>query len=458
MHRRDFLQISLLGALMPYLGCRKREDDDQAKYTVAIIGAGIAGLAAARSLVDLGHTVFLLEGRDRIGGRIYTDRTTISGSTLDLGASWIHGITGNPISTLAQQAGLTTVKTDYNSTTVRNSSGSIVNVDSIDKSFAAFNSFRKAKLANLSDSTGLQSIVNDYVASAGLTGEALVQFFWKINTEIEHEFAADASTLSGKNYDEGEDPYPGGDVVFPNGFDQIFSQLTSGLDVRLSQIVKLIEASAGGVTVTTDQGAFNADYAICTVPLGILKADTIKFTPALPEPISAAISKLGMGILNKTYISFPTAFWDKTDIIGYIDSGTKGHWAEHLNFDKVAKKKVLLCFNAGAKGASVENLTDTEIQSEVTKVLASMYGSAAVPTPTGIVNTRWAKDNFAKGSYSYLAAGSTAADRKAFATPVGERIYFAGEHTSLEYPATVHGALLSGQNVAGKIHALAVRD
>jgi monoamine oxidase len=157
-----------------------------------------------------------------------------------------------------------------------------------------------------------------------------------------------------------------------------------------------------------------------------------------------------MGLLNKTYLRFPEVFWDKEhDLLGHI-AERKGEWAEWLNIYKYTGQPILLGFNAGRYGRQIEKLSDREIVAAAMKTLRSLYG-AKIPDPEAWLITRWAGDPLAGGSYSYLPPGATEGDRAALAQPVGGRLFFAGEATSVEYPATVHGALLSGRRAAKEI-------
>ncbi|NJN93924.1 MAG: FAD-dependent oxidoreductase [Anaerolineales bacterium] len=173
----------------------------------------------------------------------------------------------------------------------------------------------------------------------------------------------------------------------------------------------------------------------------------------MPASKTAAIRRLGMGLLNKTYLRFPEAFWDdEHDLLGYIGE-RKGEWAEWLNIYKYTGQPILLGFNAGRYGRQIEKLSDEQIVGAAMNTLRAIYGND-VPDPTASLITRWASDPLAGGSYSYLPPGATEADREALAEPVAERLFFAGEATASDYPATVHGALLSGRRAAAEIGEL----
>jgi monoamine oxidase len=249
-------------------------------------------------------------------------------------------------------------------------------------------------------------------------------------------------------WDQGRE-FKGGDVLFPNGYDQITKGLAQGLDIRLEHIVQKIQYDNRGVKIITNQGEFSCERAVITLPLGVLKSGAVKFSPALPQSKQAAIQRLGMGVLNKVYLRFPKVFWQDTDILGYI-SQNKGEWAEFLNIHKYIKQPVLLGFNAATYGSQIEKLSDKQIVGEAMKVLQNMYGTG-IPNPEASLITRWQQDPFARGSYSYIPPGASRKDYDEIAKPIQNRLFFAGEATSSKYAATVHGAFLSGEREAQKI-------
>ena len=186
-----------------------------------------------------------------------------------------------------------------------------------------------------------------------------------------------------------------------------------------------------------------ADRVIVTVPLGVLKAQTIAFDPPLPERKRRAIERLGFGLLNKVVLSFEEAFWPESpDMIGLV--GPNQPVADLVSGLTFAGTPLLVGLRGGAAARSREALSD---QDAIGEVLAAL----GAPEPSGALVTRWAADPSARGSYSFLAVGSTPADLRALAEPLGERLLFAGEATHEEFFATVHGAYMSGIREAGRI-------
>jgi monoamine oxidase len=417
---------------------------------VLVIGAGIAGLAAARALTDAGLRVKVLEARDRIGGRVNT--STELGIPVDLGASWIHGVTGNPITQLARQAKLKTVPTDYDNIARRGPAGQLLEDTGIDDLaedvLERVDAIARDRQRRKQPDITLRAGINQALAPMRLSADGVRNLEYAINTGVEHEFAADVSELSLYQRDYG-DELGGGDVIFADGYTGIARALATGLDIVLNTAVTRIAHNARGVTVNTRTGMFAAPRAIITLPLGVLKGGAIQFDPPLPADKRAAIQKLGMGLLNKTVLRFSEVFWDDdVDLIGFV-STRRGEWAEWLNLAKLAEQPLLMGFNAGVYARALETRDDNATTRAALDVLRAMYG-ARIPEPTGVLISRWAADPFARGSYSFMTPGATEATREALAEPVAARLFFAGEATHDAYPSTVHGAYLSGVRAANE--------
>ncbi len=469
INRRYFLKLAALAGLQNLLwgGASPLdaagEEQDRVKNInsdtilqteVLVVGAGAAGLGAARALQDEGYQVMVLEARNRLGGRVWTNRSWPN-SALDMGASWIHGMEGNPLTRLAHQFGLKTIITDYDSLALYNAQGKKLSEDQQDQIrqqlYNLLDKLEKAR-EELDEDISLHEAIQQELAGQNLSPKAKQQLNYALNAVIEHEYAADVADLSLFYYDEGEE-FEGEDMLFPNGYDQIMQGLAKDLVVKLEYAVQQIEYGSSGVKISTNQGLFEAERAVITLPLGVLKQGGVKFSPELPGQKLAAIQRVGMGVLNKVYLRFAEPFWDESnDLLGYI-SPNKGEWSEWLNMYKYTGQPILLGFNAGRYGRQIETWSDKEIVAAAMVALRTMYGQA-VPEPQAWLVTRWASDPFAGGSYSYMPPNATPADRETLAQAVAERLFFAGEATSTDYPATVHGALLSGQRAAKEIARL----
>ena len=410
---------------------------------VAIVGAGIAGLAAAAELRAAGFDdVVVLEASDRIGGRIWTSRIG-GGIPVDLGASWVHGIADNPIAGIANGNGIRMLPTDYGNEIVHfpDSAEKRRSGDRILKAFW--------KSAQRWPRESLRKVYRRHVETSQLAAADRRYLAFELNTTIEHEYGADIGDLSFESIDGGKD-WPGRDALFPGGFGQIVDVLAAGLDIRTGRAVAKIDYRGPSVALTTADGeTLEAACVVVTVPLGVLKQGAIVFMPELPVATRRAIDNLRMGVLNKTCLLFDDVFWPPdVELIRYL--GVRpGQWAEAVSLYRYTRQPVVMMFNAGAYGALIETMPDEEVVSDALAALADMYGS--VPQPKDALVSRWRSDPLFHGSYSYVPVGSTFSEYAKLARPIGDRVLLAGEATHDEYPATVHGAYLSGIRAARHI-------
>ncbi len=268
---------------------------------IGIVGAGIAGLSAAQILDAAGREVEVIEARDRIGGRINTD--TSLGFAADLGASWLHGSDGNPLTAVTDQVGMRKAFSDE-SWVVR-ANGRALSEDEV---------------------PGWVEEVSNYDNRAGASRETM--------NEWGYVFTSD---------------YSGEEVLFPDGYGQIFDAFKGGYRLNLETVVTGIDYSGATVVVSTAANSQTFDAVIVTVPLGVLKAGTIAFTPVLPEPYQTAIDALGYGTLDKIYLQFDQVFWDQEphNIITPFNGFERGYFNNWVNLFPTMDKPVLLCFNGG---------------------------------------------------------------------------------------------------------------
>ena len=413
---------------------------------VLVIGAGMAGLGAARVLHDAGVDVTVIEARDHIGGRTQTSHLWPD-LPVDLGASWIHGTTRNPLTALARATGVKVIATSYTRSICLDGSGNrVAFLPAAAQAQALVEAARKAVKGCNSDMS-LRDAVEAHPQWRALSAARRAALRLAINTRIEHEYAGDWSLLSARSFDDGKD-FSGLQAVLTPGYGPIVAHLARGLDLRLNEPVQTIAPFARGVAVTTAHGTHRADMAIITLPLGVLQSGAVHFSEALSASRQRAIDGLGMGLLNKCWMRFDRVFWPHDiDWIEFLGPA-ENHWADWLSAAPSTGQPLLSGFNAAKVADQIETLDNRETIASAMTALRAMFGTA-VPDPIGAQITRWRRDPFARGSYSFQAVGSSNADRQALFGPDWDgRLRFAGEATSSDYPGTAHGALMTGRSVA----------
>lgn len=426
---------------------------------VVVVGAGLAGLAAARTLTEHGVEVVVLEARDRIGGRCHTE------SGIDMGAHWIHGTDGNPITNLAHQLSLSTLFVGGDSSysggwdnlamfgphgalTAEEKLRSILVADEVRDELDAL---RRRWLANGEADRPLRKALEAVLDRRGLNEQDRRSVEWHIALTARDDCAADEAGLSGLWWDDGYEVYGYGDSVIVHGFAELTTALAKGLDIRLEHVVQEIRHGASGVTVLTNAGDFTADAVLVTLPLGVLKQGVVRFTPELPQDKRDAIARLGMGTLAKVVLRFDEVFWPRDQyVFGYLCKPVEGQPTMLVNLWKTHGIKALVLLMGGAAGQRIERASHGEATGWAMDVVHDIFGRA-VPAPAAVHRTTWEDDPFSLGSYSYIAVGSTPADVAALAAPVGERVFFAGEATYRHHWGGAHGAVASGLREAARL-------
>uniref|UniRef100_A0A6A7FV35 SWIRM domain protein n=1 Tax=Hirondellea gigas TaxID=1518452 RepID=A0A6A7FV35_9CRUS len=280
---------------------------------------------------------------------------------------------------------------------------------------------------------------------------------WHI-ANLEYGCAQSLSNVSLVHWDQ-DDPYEftGHHCMLRDGYGPLIDALAADLDIETSSIVEKVEYSRDGHCEVFVKGAndfYLADAVICTIPLGVLKRDMIEFDPVLPKWKLDAIRRLGAGNLNKILMEFSSVFWDQTsDMFGKLSSKQSGRSFLFWNISKLLDRPILVALVSGDASYDVESIPKEKLIEEVMADLRRIFG-ADVPDPIASRCSRWDRDRFSRGSYSFIPVGSTGDDYDILARSVDDKIFFAGEATFRKHPATVAGAYLSGLQCAAEIEAL----
>ncbi|WP_082951456.1 NAD(P)/FAD-dependent oxidoreductase [Mycobacterium sp. 852002-51057_SCH5723018] len=442
MSRREFLAASTCvvgGGLAA--ACATGHPPPPDTKSVLIVGAGMAGLSAARSLADAGWPVRVIEARDRIGGRVYTNHDW--GVPLEMGASWIHGTADNPVTELARRARAQLAATDYYGWAKLAVDPPLQPLHYDPNTWRKFVEAARGQV----DGGSLGAAVNSAAQTEELSGSDRAQLAFYLTTEIENEYAADADQLSATTFDKGD--YAGGEqCVVTSGYDALPRLLADGLQVTLGTPVTAIARRDSSVVVQAPNRSFEGAAAIVTVPLGVLKSGAIAFDPPLPDGHTRAVTALGFGALSKSFFRFTRRTWNVENAFYQFLGTAPGVWSQWFTLPSAAGP-IVLAFNAGDRGRSAESSSPGDLMATALPVARRLFGDDI--SPVEVRTSNWTIDPYARGAYSFHAPGSGLEDRRRLAEPIGDRLYLAGEAVGVNNPATVTGAVVSGRYAAGQL-------
>ena len=341
--------------------------------SVVVVGAGASGLAAAQQLAEAGFDVQVLEARERIGGRVWTE--DLDGTPVDLGASWVHGTDGNPAAELADEAGAELSTTDEDDLVLYGPDGFEVPEERSEAAYARVEASLEAAAAateERDDDVSLGELVDEHLAAQDLADEDARLVRHGVRSVVEHEYAADLDELSAFQHPEGVG-FDGDDAVVVGGYLRVVEQLADGFPIRFRAAVEAVAWGEDGVTLSLqDHEVVEADAVVVTIPLGALQAFPLDFDPPLPDDKQNAIDRLGMGTLDKVVLRFPEVFWDDTDFIGFVNP-EGGAFTEWLNLEPATGQPILVGFTAGSAARDLETLSDEATVDQALDALRTIY-------------------------------------------------------------------------------------
>jgi len=430
---------------------------------VVVVGAGMAGLVAARLLKDSGFVVTVLEARARNGGRVWTDDRL--GAPLDLGGSWIHGVEGNPLTLWCEKLGVDLVE----------SQGERLLIDKRATAPTREGQRRRAILGRAAFKTAIEWASWKSKAMARSWGPRSISVKQAVEPLLHARWLPEIDRLVVATFvemSEGVQSAPWDAVSaeewFPTegldrnaqprgGFKPLLGDAAQGLDIRHGAAVERIGWHGSGVTAVLQGGEqIAADRAVIAVPIGLLRAGLPALDPLPPEAQRLALGRLGYGagILGKIYLRFPWRFWpEQPKWFGRLPDapdrrGTFNTWVSH---EAETGLPILLSFSNGRTAIHLDREgSDEEVKALAMASLRDMFGND-IPEPVAMVYPRWLSDPWSRGGYSYPGVGSDPEDGSAYARPLGSRVFFAGEATEPVEYGTVHAALWSGEQAAEAI-------
>ena len=410
---------------------------------VIVVGAGIAGLAAARAVRAAGRSCLVLEAATRVGGRAWT--TEVAGHAFDMGATWLHAAERNPLVDIARAAGETLLDADAvrsRRLLVNGRDATAAEVAAYGRAHARFEAvaIARAALADVALADAVAELDEDPWLATVETWEA---------SQIA---AADSRDFSVRDWRD--NALDGSNLWLPNGIGDFAVRVLAPLagDIRLGTPVRCI-CWGDGVTVETSAGDFKAGACIVTVSTGVLAADGIRFDPPLPTATQSAIAGLPMGLLTKIAV---VGRW--ADRLGLPDSSSvrmrvPERFAPAMSFHAWPLGAGYISgFIGGPTAWALSRKGEAATKDFVRARFAEMLGEAAARGIDDIIVASWGTDPLHRGAYAYARPGHPGA-RAALGAPLGEgRLIFAGEATRTDGLAgTVGGAWLAGRDAAGLV-------
>lgn len=434
LSRRRF--VGLGAACMPW---HARAWPAATQVDAVVVGAGVAGLAAARRLQARGRSVLVLEASHRPGGRAFTDRHSFA-VPVDLGCSWLHQAQRNPLTPIARALGFELLAHDGAARHFLDH-GMALGADQRAAILAAEQRLARAMARVGPGDSALTCLIGD-------PGDAAMPRAVRQIAELDAGGAAEHTSVLGLRAQGSSAP----NWLVRQGMGRIVETLARGVNIALGQRVTAITQGARGVKVATATGAITAAHCLVTVSTGVLRGEAIRFSPGLCAGALAALDALPMGHFNKVMLEFdaPLAGFAPGD---WLSAGRGFQPLQALDFlIHPFAPRLVIALAGGAYGRALSCAPARDAAQQVLARLRDCVGGQAMRRLRTSAVTDWSRNALFGGSYAYLRTGGGQA-RQALASAGSERLHFAGEACATELAQTCGGAYLTGLRAADAIHA-----
>jgi monoamine oxidase len=399
---------------------------------VAIIGAGAAGLGAARTLENSGLSVIVLEARDRVGGRAHTIMAAPD-ITFDLGCGWLHSADKNSFVKIAERLNFEIDRTrpPWREQSLDAAFPLKERADFIEALDAFYDRAEEAA------KSGRDSAASSYLEPGNRWNPMIDAISTYVNgCELDR-----VSILDMDAYEDTEINWR-----VRRGYGGLMTAYAAPIPLALNCNVTLIDHSGKRVRVETSQGTLTAGKVIVSVPTNLIADESIRFHPALPGKVAAARG-LPLGLADKVMLALdqPDALPKDGNLRGATMRTAMGGF--HL---RPFGQPCIEGFFGGRFAQELEDAGDGALAAQSIDEIVALLGNDFRRKLKPLSESRWAHDPFARGSYSHALPGH-AGDRAVLAAPVDNRLFFAGEATSPNFFSTAHGARDSGERAAGEV-------
>ena len=406
---------------------------------IVIIGAGSSGLSAAKKLKEIGTSYVVLEASERIGGRAFTE-SNILGQPFDHGCSWISGSNDNIFSDLGKNNNFTLV--DHSNPKIE-----MFERDGKKSPNEAVKEYNKSaiKIKEILRDTGRRGI--DIPASKIIPKVPYGECFQ--NWEGALNYAVDVDQISTAEYWNTKESQPS--FIVKEGLGSLVATLNDNFPIALDTNVLEVDYSGSGVKVVTSKGIILAKACICTVSIGVLKSEKIKFTPKLPNKTQKALNGIQMGLLVKIALLFDgnrLGFTENSFLQYDIAPENIGSGCYFLAWP--TGHDYIVGFIGGRFAWNLSKQGEDEVVEYALSKLVNLSGSNIRKHFLKGFASDWASNPLTKGSYSAVKPGYYGA-RELLNESIAEKLIFAGEATAGDLAGLVNGAYESGKMAATRI-------